>query len=196
MNKHSRLLIAVVLAGLIAFCGYLALQSKFGSAPVFTSENVIQPQSDSSSFVEIKSQGILEEIRKHPFTLINIWATWCEPCKEEFPILLELREKYLNEGLNVLLVSADFASQKNEALEFLNAQGVGFRTYHKDEEDTQFINTLYPQWSGAIPATLIFNQAGQLLEHWQGGATAEQFEAAIQTALHPKPDAKKETNDD
>src|SRR5687768_6490353 len=41
-------------------------------------------------------------------TLVNVWATWCGPCREEFPALVALAERRRADGLRVLLVSADF----------------------------------------------------------------------------------------
>lgn len=194
MSKIPRLLIAVALMSLVGVCGFFVFKNKLTQPIAAVNEPTAQP--NSNLLVDAKAQDILQEIKQHKWTLINIWATWCDPCKEEFPVLLNLRKKYLPEDLNVIFVSADFATQKNEALEFLTAQKVDFKTYHKNEDDTQFINTFYPQWSGAIPATLIFNQAGALLKHWQGGATAEQFEAAIQEILRPSATHETEVRDD
>ncbi len=159
----------------------IGLTSYFG----FKKANVaVRDQTEPQSLMtEAKATDILAEIKKSPLTLVNIWATWCDPCREEFPFILAMREKYKSRGLQVVFVSADFSSQRSEAFQFLKSNHVNFQTFHKNEEDLKFIETLYPQWSGAIPASLIFNQSGKLLDHWQGGATQEQFEAAIEKAL-------------
>lgn len=135
------------------------------------------------AMIEASAQTIVNEVKKSKVTLVNIWATWCEPCRDEFPVLIEMRRKFQDRGLNVIFVSADFASQKNEAVAFLQQQGVDFTTYIKNEEDSQFITTLYPEWTGAIPATLIFDQNGAILNQWQGAASRDEFEAAIEAAL-------------
>src|SRR5262245_33255733 len=57
-------------------------------------------------------------------TLVNMWATWCVPCREEFPDLLRLRSAYRERGLRVLLVSGDFDSERPQVEAFLREQGV------------------------------------------------------------------------
>ncbi len=42
-----------------------------------------------------------------PLVLINFWASWCEPCKEELPALVKLEKKYSAQGLKIILVSID-----------------------------------------------------------------------------------------
>jgi thiol-disulfide isomerase/thioredoxin len=172
--KRSRLIIFVVGAAVLVFFALRFFMP--GSKPAATLVN-------SPLFVDVKAQDVLAEIKKSKFTLVNIWATWCEPCREEFPVLVDLRKLYIAKGVQFLFVSADFTTQKNEALEFLQAHGVDFKSYHKSEEDAGFINALYPDWTGAIPATLIFDEHARLLKQWQGAATREEFESALHEVL-------------
>jgi thiol-disulfide isomerase/thioredoxin len=169
--KRSWIVLLVVAA--LAFLAFKILSPKTPPAP----------RPPSSSFAEAKAQDILAEVKKSKFTLVNIWASWCEPCREEFPVLVELRKKYLERGIQFLFISADFATQTDDALVFLKNHGVDFKTYHKSEDDAGFINTLYPQWTGAIPATLIFDQTGRLLKAWQGAASKDEFESTLHEVL-------------
>jgi thiol-disulfide isomerase/thioredoxin len=123
-------------------------------------------------------------------TLVNVWATWCIPCREEFPDLLRLERRYRARGLRLVLVSADFDSATARA--FLVKQGVAFPTYFKTGDDMGFINTLSPRWSGALPATFLYDGAGRLVRFWEGKADHRQFERAVRDAMdrtdrpHPK----------
>jgi thiol-disulfide isomerase/thioredoxin len=114
-------------------------------------------------------------------TLVNVWATWCLPCRKEFPDLLRLERRYRTQGLRVALVSADFDS--TEARSFLADQGVDFTTYFKIGDDMEFINTLSPDWSGALPATFVYDSAGALVSFWEGKADSARFERAVQEAM-------------
>jgi len=115
--------------------------------------------------------------------LVNVWATWCVPCREEFPDLLRLRRAHRAAGLRVILVSADFDRQRAQALQFLASQGVDFVSYLKSGDDAQFIDALSPQWSGALPATFVFDGSGRLAQWWEGKASYERLEEAVRAVM-------------
>jgi len=92
--------------------------------------------------------------------LINFWATWCVPCREELPAIEQVREKYKGYKLRVILVSLDFPKQ-------LNSQLIPFlKTHHiasevillNDPDQNKWINKVDPDWSGEIPLTLIYDK--------------------------------------
>lgn len=116
-------------------------------------------------------------------TLVNVWATWCAPCREEFPDLLRLYRTYRNHGLRVVLVSADFEDQAAEARRFLAQQGAGFRTFLKTGDDQRFIEGLDPRWSGALPATWLYDAQGALRYFHEGRTTFDTLEPMVLAAL-------------
>ena len=115
--------------------------------------------------------------------LVNVWASWCIPCREEMPDFLRLRRAYENRGLRLLLISADDDHAISPARRFLAENGVGFRTYVKTGDDMKFINTLSRDWSGALPASFIFDRAGHLYDFWEGRAPYEDIERRIVRVL-------------
>jgi len=121
--------------------------------------------------------------------LVNVWATWCGPCREEFPGLVRVAEKYNGQGLKTILVSADDTDQVAAVKKFLADEGVDFPAYIKDEKDQPFIDGLDKQWSGALPATFIYDATGKLHDFWEGGVTFNVFEQKVVEALgkQPKP---------
>jgi thiol-disulfide isomerase/thioredoxin len=118
-----------------------------------------------------------------PVTLVNVWATWCMPCREEMPDILRLYRDYRGRGLRLVLVSADFDDQMPEAKKFLAEHGVDFTTYIKAGNDMGFIDALDPKWTGAIPASFVYGRNGALRDFWEGEATYERFERAVLAAL-------------
>src|SRR6185369_8806786 len=78
----------------------------------FVLANVVTAQT-SRIAGEVDARVLAERIAKERgrVVLVNFWATWCVPCREEFPDLSRLQHKYRTRGLQVLGVSTDFASQ-------------------------------------------------------------------------------------
>ncbi len=115
--------------------------------------------------------------------LVNVWATWCAPCREEFPDLMRTAREYRDHGLRVVLVSADFDETLPQARAFLAEHGVNFPSYHKAGDDMQFINTLDSLWSGALPATFLYDGAGRSVGFWEGKQTYETLSRAVRDVL-------------
>src|SRR5262249_24491872 len=102
-------------------------------------------------------------------TLLNMWASGCGPGRQGVPGLVAVAEPHPGHGVRLLLVSGDFPDQLSPARRFLRENGGPDTSYYKDEADMQFINAVHPKWSGAIPATLLYDARGRLLEFWEGG---------------------------
>jgi len=115
--------------------------------------------------------------------LVNVWATWCGPCREEFPGLVRVAQKYNGQGLKTILVSADDTGDVAMVKKFLAEEGVDFPAYIKAEKDQAFIDGLDKQWTGALPATLIYDGNGKLRDFWEGGVTFNVFEEKVVEAL-------------
>jgi thiol-disulfide isomerase/thioredoxin len=116
-------------------------------------------------------------------TLVNVWASWCEPCREEFPALLDVARQRQSEGLRLVLVSADFENQLPAVRSFLAEHGVRDTTYIRTGDDMAFIDTLSANWSGALPATFVYDRAGREIAFWEGRADAARFQSAVDKAF-------------
>ena len=91
--------------------------------------------------------------------VINFWATWCAPCVKELPAFAKLKEQYADKNVEVLLVSLDFPKQKEKKLiPFINKKKIQSKVLLLDDVNEDYwIKQIDDQWSGAIPATLIYN---------------------------------------
>jgi thiol-disulfide isomerase/thioredoxin len=135
-----------------------------------------------------KAGGILDEIRKPGAgaVLVNVWATWCSPCREEFPDLLHVARDLEPRGLRLILVSVDFPGNESATQTFLTKQGVDFPTFVRAGKDEDFVNDLERQWSGAIPATFLYDAKGKLVRYWEGKASYPVIKKRALAALAAK----------
>lgn len=120
--------------------------------------------------------------------LVNVWATWCQPCLEEFPDLLRIEREYRGRGVKLILVSGDFDTEVPNVVKFLSRQGVDFPTYIKAGSDMEFINTMNSEWSGALPATFVYDSGGHLARFWEGKASYAELQQAVFEVLKDQTD--------
>jgi len=90
--------------------------------------------------------------------VVNFWATWCVPCMEELPYLLELDSVYRNHPMKLLLVSLDFKKDYIRKLQpLVRKKKLEDNVVVLEDNDANFwINDIDPTWGGAIPATLVY----------------------------------------
>jgi thiol-disulfide isomerase/thioredoxin len=125
-------------------------------------------------------------------TLVDAWATWCAPCKENFPHVVEMHEKYGPKGLQVISLSMDDISDAKavkEATEFLVSQKAVFTNLLMNEEQDVAFDKLE---ISAIPSVFLFDAQGKevhrfTLEDPNDQFTYEQVEQAVQALLEGKP---------
>jgi thiol-disulfide isomerase/thioredoxin len=126
---------------------------------------------------------------KGKVVLVNVWATLCVPCVEEFPDLLQLRNNYERRGLEMLFVSADNPKRlRQDVYPFLKKMKVAFQTYIKRTRgDEAFINALSPTWSGALPATFVFDRSGKLIHTLIDGQSFKDLSNIVGPLLESAP---------
>ena len=112
--------------------------------------------------------------------LINIWATWCVPCREEFPDLIKLNEKFKSE-IDVIGISVDYTDEIESKIKpFSKKMNVNFPLYVNGISDVEaFINIFDTEWNGAIPATFIYDSNGDIVNKIYGKKDFDYFENVI-----------------
>ena len=124
--------------------------------------------------------------------LVNFWATWCVPCREEFPDLVKIRGQYAAEKLDFVLVSLDDPSDLDKAVpEFLSeARATALPSYLLHATDDSIaINLVDPTWSGELPATFLYDRSGAVVFKHKGRVKPAELRAALDQALKDKPQA-------
>lgn len=177
-----RILNGLVGTGLLL--GLLA-SGAWGLAPYPEKSQRSMDRDDSEQIHPITANRLLQEIQRSNarVVLVNVWATWCAPCVEEFPDLVRIQKDFQHRGLQLLFVSADFDSNLAQVKTFLTQQGVHAPTYLKAGPDDLFIETLSPEWSGAIPATFVYDSEGRLRHFREGKGDYEIFARMVRQVL-------------
>src|SRR5262249_33109365 len=148
-------------------------------APATKAKSVADPEM-------VDAQGFLKLVQQYKGKplLVNFWATWCEPCRAEYPLLNDLAKEYAPQGLKVVGVSLDQDGDLILMRRFLAGYKPIFPNYRKKEGgEAEFIQAVLPGWNGSLPATVLYAKDGTQIGHFLGAGTRETFEAAIHKLL-------------
>jgi thiol-disulfide isomerase/thioredoxin len=160
------------------FAGLIALAASCSRVP--------PEPAPPAGIVNINEEGWQALLARHRsrVVLVNFWATWCEPCREEFPALVRLHRTYRGKGLSLVAISMDEPESVGEVEEFLKSEGALFGSYrHNFRDFGAFIDRVNPKWGGGIPASFLYDRNGKLVESWQGATSYEELEAAARPLL-------------
>ncbi|MCM3872210.1 MAG: redoxin domain-containing protein [Pyrinomonadaceae bacterium] len=120
--------------------------------------------------------------------LVNFWATWCDPCREEFPDLVKIDRQFRAQGLDMISVSLDdLAEIKTGVPKFLHQMRATMPAYLLNESDPDhLISTIDPKWSGALPATFLYDAEGKVVFKHFGRIKPLEVRAAIEKLVGSK----------
>lgn len=150
----------------------------FISAIVFSNLNAAGDEYKVEKIDKAKLQKIIKD-RKGKALFINVWATWCIPCREEFPSIIKLVSE--NKDIEFIGISVDFPEEvDSKIIPFLKSTKANFVSYvNAFEGDEELINSLDKNWNGALPATFIFDKSGKKVSYLEGKKTYEEFKKEI-----------------
>jgi thiol-disulfide isomerase/thioredoxin len=128
-------------------------------------------------------QKLVQQHRGKPLVM-TFWATWCEPCRDEYPMLNELAKQYGPQGLQVVGVNFDDEGDMILTRRFIARYKPIFPNYRKKHGDEAgFTQAVWPQWNGALPASFLYDKDGNQVGRVLGAGTRETYEAAIRQLL-------------
>ena len=119
--------------------------------------------------------------------VVNFWATWCEPCREEFPDLVELDRRYRGRA-DVITISADEPEDIDTAVpKFLASMKAEMPAYLLAADDQGVaIASVSKAWHGGLPFTIIFDRDGKTVYTRQGKIKLAVVAAELDKIAAPK----------
>ena len=118
-------------------------------------------------------EGTTRDLASHTgrIVVLNFWATWCLPCREEMPLLDDLQDRYGGQGVVFIGASTDDAGTRGNIQPFLEEHGISFRVWTgATVEDMERFGL-----STALPATAIIDRDGQVAFRLLGPLKREQL---------------------
>lgn len=185
---ENKLFRGVFLIGLFAYlflacaCNQTKDHAHGPSAESKTQERVDQPR------VRQIDDATLKQLLKpngKPL-LVNFWATWCGPCREEFPDLVKIDSEYRGR-IDFITISLDFAEEIDSAVpKFLSEMKAEMPTYLLvSADENAIISSIAKDWTGALPSTILYNAKGDMTYLRQGKVTPATLKAEIEKTLEP-----------
>ena len=142
---------------------------------------------------EINLDGLKKILQRDPKDtrplLINFWATWCDPCREEFPDLVKIDSDYRSKGLNFVAVSLDDITDIKTAVpKFLNEMKATMPVVLLNVNDPEpAIKVVDDQWDGQLPATFLYDKEGKVIFRHFGKIKPDELRAALDKVVVSKP---------
>lgn len=117
--------------------------------------------------------------------VVNFWATWCKPCVAELPYFQELYQNYKDQKVKLILVSLDFEKQlETKLLPFIEKNQLkGEVIVLQQKGMNDWIDKIDPKWSGALPATIIYNGKKNKRQFYEQDFHYPELEAALKSIL-------------
>jgi len=109
----------------------------------------------------------IADLRGYP-VVANVWASWCVPCRQEFPVLQELSARY---GKQVAFLGVNSEDSDDAAATFLGEEPVPYPSY--TDPDKEILGSL--EGFGGLPDTAFYDRSGKLV-HLQQGPYREESE--------------------
>ena len=121
---------------------------------------------DNMAFIDRDKKPVHLSDFKGQVVVLNLWATWCAPCRSEMPTLASLQSAYAGKNLKVLPLSGDTEDKLDDVKSFIDVQEP-LMVY----QDPELIAKTAALHVVGLPATLVLNKQGQIVARLDGSAS-------------------------
>jgi len=152
--------VIVSLAGISGFALQRHLSESAASAPIPLT-HIARPE-----FAMMDLDGELRDIKEWDgkVVMLNFWATWCAPCMKEIPDLIELQDRYGEQGMQIISIAID---NEEAVRDFAEKTGINYPVM-VGEQTAMEISSQYGNHIGGLPFTAVINRDGEITETIMG----------------------------
>jgi cytochrome c biogenesis protein CcmG/thiol:disulfide interchange protein DsbE len=180
-------------------CAFVFLVSLVAVHPARTENAGAQPRPGAAQAAKVPDppivdlagyQQILAKYHGKPL-VVNFWATWCEPCRDEYPLIVELAGEFKAQGVSVIGINMDDDSDMNLVRRFIARTQPHFPNYRQKPgiDLDAFYRGVNPDWKGTMPQTVFYARDGHIGGYFFGTRPRPVFEQAFRDLL-AKPTAR------
>ncbi len=187
MNAHGRYLLLVIsIFSLFAVGGARPACAQSAPGKATSSAGKSSATADPPLIDLAGYDRVLTKYHSKPL-VVNFWATWCEPCRFEYPMIVELAKQYAPQGVAVFGVDMDDDSDMNLVRRFLARNQPGFPNYRQKPgiDVDAFYRGVDPAWTGTMPITVFYGRDGHIVAQFVGTRSRPKFEQVFRALLAP-----------
>jgi thiol-disulfide isomerase/thioredoxin len=154
--------------------------------PATTARGEAAGATPAGPWTQADGRRVRREDLRGQVVVLDFWATYCPPCREEIPHLVRLQKQHGPKGLKVIGLNVGGEEDKPKVPEFVRLYGIQYQLADPDPETVR----LFFGADDSIPQTFIFDRGGRLVEHVTGydAEVARRIDAAVAQALGDKAD--------
>jgi thiol-disulfide isomerase/thioredoxin len=132
---------------------------------------------DVVTFSQLQQQA--EAKQNDTLYVVNFWATWCGPCVKEMPFFEEAAKKFNGQKVKIMYVSLNSVKELASVEQFVQNKNIQNQVLLLNAPNpNNWIDKIDPQWSGAIPATVMYKKAKKVFFK-EGDFTEDEINEAI-----------------
>lgn len=174
MNPGKIVAIAVI-GGLLGAAAGIGWQRLGGDTVLDASATGAESTLPYFTYPDLDGQQRRSNEWANKVVVLNFWASWCPPCREETPTFVQLQEEYAARGVQFVGIAID---DKEPVQEFVDSYGINYPILLGDVDAVTVSKRLGNRFEG-LPFTVVIKPGGELYKRHTGGMSRSQLEPVL-----------------